>query len=176
MRYDPAAIVLHWLIALVVLGQFALGCWMISLPDRSGVQAAWYNTHKSLGLTLALLALARLAWRSRRPPPALPTTMPAWQQRAARWTHGGLYACSSALPRTGYLGSSFSGYPIRYFGLALPNWGWKWPAAKLVLGNLHLALNWLLGALVFAHVAAALVHLARRDGLFQRMLPAWTRP
>jgi cytochrome b561 len=164
---------LHWSIALLVLAQIALGWWMVGLPDEGGGQVRWFNLHKSIGLTLGALVLARIAWRAAHPPPPLPVSLALWQRRAAGATHAVLYACLLILPLTGYLGSSFSGYPVRYFGWALPAWGWKWPQAKAALSAIHLGATWLLAALVLLHVAAALAHLARRDGLFERMWPKW---
>jgi cytochrome b561 len=168
-RYDAVAVVLHWAMAVALVAQFALGWWMVNLPDSGGVQRAWFNLHKSTGLVLAALALARLAWRLRHPAPPLPATEARLQRIAAHVTHAGLYVCILLLPLTGYLGSSFSGYPVRFFGAALPAWGWKWPAAKGLLASLHLALTWLLAMLVLAHVGAALLHLLRRDGMLRRM-------
>jgi cytochrome b561 len=173
MRYDSVAVALHWAIALLVIAQFVLGWWMLSLPEEGGVQRDWFNLHKSLGMTLGLLVLLRLGWRAKHPAPPFPPALPAWQRLAAHITHGGLYVCLVLLPLTGYLGSSFSGYPVRYFGYALPAWGWNWPAVKAPLAGVHLALTWILVALVLVHVAAALAHLARRDGVFQRMWPRW---
>jgi cytochrome b561 len=173
MRYDAVAVLLHWTMAGLVGAQLALGAWMVALPDVGGGQVRWFNLHKSIGLTVAALVLARLAWRAAHPVPPYPAGFPAWQQQAARAAHAGLYTCLIALPLTGYLGSSFSGYPVRYFGVALPSWGWKWSAAKTLLGDIHLALTWVLAALIAMHVAAACAHLARRDGLFARMWPRW---
>ena len=63
-RYDKAAIALHWAIAALALAQIALGWWMIEIPkDPPGVRASWFNLHKSIGMTIGLLMLARLAWR-----------------------------------------------------------------------------------------------------------------
>lgn len=170
-RYDAVAVSLHWAIAVMVLAQVALGWWMTDLPEEGGGQREWFNLHKSLGITLGLLAVVRLAWRASHPAPPFPAALPAWQRTAARLTHGALYACLLVLPVTGYLGSSFSGYPVRYFGWTLPAWGWEWPAAKEALSAVHLGATWLLSLLVIVHVAGALAHLARRDGVFQRMWP-----
>lgn len=172
-RYGTVAIALHWLIALLVLAQIYLGWWMIEIPKYPvGVRAAWFNLHKSIGLTIAALIVLRLAWRLRHPPPALPASLPAWQARAAGINHFLLYAVLLLQPLVGYLGSSFSGYPIRYFGLTLPNWGWDSPALKAILSEIHFGLAWLVSALVLVHVAAAIAHLVKRDGVFQRMLPS----
>ena len=173
MRHDSIAIVMHWTIAVGVVAQFALGWWMVGLPDEGRIHAYWFNLHKSIGITLPATVLLWLAWRVRRPPPALAAVMAPWQRHLARATHLALLACLLILVLSGYLGSSFSGYPVRYFGSALPNWGWKWPAAKEMLSTLHLAATWLLAALTVLHIAGALWHVGRRDGVFRRMWPSW---
>lgn len=77
-----------------------------------------------------------------------------------------------ALPLTGYLGSSFTRYPIKYFGYTLPHWGWEAPVLKDLMSVIHLSCVWALMALVTLHVAAALKHLlVERDGMFQRIWP-----
>jgi cytochrome b561 len=74
------------------------------------------------------------------------------------------------LPLTGYLGSVWSGYPVRYFGVTLPAWGVKSEALKDTMSVAHLALTWLLAVAVTLHVAAAAKHvLIDRDGLLRRM-------
>jgi cytochrome b561 len=169
-RYTATAIVLHWLIALLVIGNFAWGWWMQEIPKSPpGIRADAFNLHKSIGLTLVLLMAVRLGWRVRHPAPPLPA-MPVWQARAARWTHALLYVALIAMPVTGYLGSVYSGYPVKFFGIALPAWGSKQPELKDLFGVAHLYASWLLAGLVALHVAAALKHaLADRDGILGRM-------
>lgn len=59
MRYDRTAVVLHWVIGLAILGQFALGHWMHDLPkDPDGVRAWWFGVHGSIGLALGALVAA----------------------------------------------------------------------------------------------------------------------
>src|SRR5690348_10813477 len=138
-RYDRTSMALHWLIGAAVLAQLALGAWMLGLPKAPpGLRAGWFNVHKSLGLAIAAFVAIRLLWSLRRRAPALPATLPSLQRVAAAATRAGLYACLLLMPISGYLGSSFSGYPIRAFGVALPGWGWSWPAAKALMSTLHL--------------------------------------
>jgi len=74
------------------------------------------------------------------------------------------------MPLAGYLGSVFSGYPVRYFGVALPAWGSQNPALKDLCSGIHLGASWMLAGAVAVHVAAALKHaLIDRDGLMARM-------
>jgi len=169
-RYTRAAIVLHWLIAALVVAQFAFGWWMVGIPkDPPGMRAGAFNLHKSMGLTILALMLLRLGWRLAHRPPALPE-MPRWQALLARTVHIGFYVLLVALPLTGYLGSAFSGYPVKFFGVTLPAWAPKNVAVKEWMSAAHLAIGWAL-ALAFAlHVAGAFKHaVLDRDGLLRRM-------
>ena len=171
--YDRVALALHWLIALAIVGQIFLGWYVHDIPRGTPARGFWINIHKSVGLTLGLFILFRLGWRVWRGAPAMPSTLPAWQVGAARASHALLYACMVALPLTGYLASNFSKHGIKFFNtFLLPPWGADDKTLYAALNGTHVALTWVLLALIVLHVAAALVHLARRDGVFQRMLPA----
>ena len=63
-----------------------------------------------------------------------------------------------ATPVIGYLGSAFSGYPVRYFGGMLPAWSAKHEAAKDLMSVLHLAFAWVLATAVTVHVLAVVRH------------------
>ena len=174
-RYSRFAVALHWIMALGVLTQILLGWWMIEIPKSPpGLRAYWFNVHKSIGITLGLLAIVRIGWRFARPAPALPDHLPAWQRTAAVASHAGLYVCMMVMPLAGYLGSSFTKYPIKYWGVTLPHWGWDAPALKEICSTVHYAAAWGFMGLVTLHVLAALMHvLVKRDGVFQRMW--WVR-
>ncbi|HET9576785.1 MAG TPA: cytochrome b [Usitatibacter sp.] len=169
-RYTTVAIVLHWLIAALVVAQFAFGWWMQEIPKSPpGLRAGAFNLHKSIGLTILALMLVRLAWRLAHRPPAL-TAMPRWQANLARATHIGLYVLLIALPLTGYIGSSFSGYPVKLFGMPLPAWAPKNEAVKDWMSAAHLAIGWALAVAFTLHVAGALKHaLLDHDGVLRRM-------
>jgi cytochrome b561 len=172
--YHSVSLALHWLVAVLVFGQIALGCWMLGIPKSPpGLRADWFNLHKSIGLTVAVLMIVRLAWRWHHRPAPLPQGMPAWQRKAAAANQALLYALLILQPVWGYLGSSFTRYPIKYFGVTLPKWGWDSPALKDLFSALHLGTAWLLAAVLALHVAAALKHrLIDRDGVFERMWPS----
>jgi len=169
-RYTRTAIALHWIVALAVIVQVTWGWVMQTIPKQPpGVRADAFNVHKSIGLTILALMIVRTLWRWRHPAPPLPA-MPAWQALLARTTHGAIYACLFLMPLAGYLGSVFSGYPVKYFGVTLPAWGWKDDAIKNAMSVAHFAVSWVLVAAVVLHVAGALKHwLWNRDGLVARM-------
>jgi cytochrome b561 len=169
-RYTTVAIVLHWLIALLVVAQFGLGWGMQEIgKNPPGPRAEAFNLHKSLGLTIFALMALRLAWRARHPAPALPP-MPGWQAVLAKCTHALLYVALVAMPLAGYLGSEFSGYPVRFFGLTLPGWASARPDVKELMSALHLGLSWALAAAVATHLAGVAKHIfIDRDNLLGRM-------
>ena len=73
--------------------------------------------HKSLGITVLGLSLARLLWRlGHRPPPFDPVLRP-WEALLARITHWLFYVMMIAIPLTGWLLSSSSGRATNFFGL-----------------------------------------------------------
>ena len=171
-RYTPVAVVLHWLMALAIIGSFCVGLYMADLPF-SLTRLKLYNWHKWAGVTILALAALRLLWRlTHRPPADLPA--PAWQRFAAHATHWALYALFFLVPLAGWAYSSAAGFPIVLFGvLPLPDFVSPDRALAEVLKQRHSQLAWALAVVVLLHVAAALKHhFIDRDGLLHRMLPA----
>ena len=169
-RYDRFSVTLHWLMAALVLGQIALGLWMTGLPkDGSGLRAAWFNVHKSWGMVLGLLIVLRLAWALLRPRVAALPQARSMQVLAAS-AHRLLYALMLVMPLSGFLGSVFSGYPIRFFGLALPKLAQRWDAGKELMSGVHQWSAWALVLLIALHVAAFAYHqFVLKHALIQRM-------
>ena len=170
-RYTRTAIALHWLAAILIFAAFPLGLIMSDLP-LSPLKLKLISYHKWLGVSVFLLAAARLAWRATHTPP-LPDVMPAWQRRAANGLHFLLYLLLFAIPLSGWLMSSAKGFQTVYFGvLPLPDLIGKDKALGDALQEVHEMLNYGLLALVSAHVAAALKHqFIDRNGILARMLP-----
>ena len=171
-RYTNTAIALHWLVAALIAGAFPLGVYMADMA-LSPLKLKLFSYHKWLGVTIFLLALARLAWRAAHPPPALPATIPVWQQRAAHGIHWLLYLLPLVIPLTGWLMSSAKGFQTVYFGvLPLPDLVGKDEALAGLFQQSHILLNLALALLVLGHVGAALKHqFVERDGILARMLP-----
>jgi cytochrome b561 len=173
-RYTSVAIALHWIIALAIFGTFALGVYMHELP-LSPTKLKLYSYHKWIGVTIFALVLLRLAWRLAHKPPAPPPSMPAWQHRAASAAHALLYLLTLAIPLSGWLMSSASGFQVVYLSvLPIPDLLPKDKALAEQLKDLHESLNFLMLAVVVLHVAAALKHhLVDRDDVLARMAPVF---
>src|SRR5258705_1402667 len=96
-RYTHTAMALHWVAAVLIFCGFSLGLFMTGL-DISPAKFRYYAWHKWIGITVFLLAAARLAWRAAHPALPLPATMPAWQVRASRIAHAALYVLMLGIP------------------------------------------------------------------------------
>jgi len=169
-RYTATAILLHWLIAVAVVGLVGWGWWMQTIPKIPvGPRVDAFNLHKSIGMAVLLLMLVRIGWRARHsPPPFAP--MPRWQARLARAVHLLFYVCLIVQPLSGYLGSAFSGYPVRLFGLVLPAWAPKNDTLKDAFSVVHLVNSWVLVGALALHLAGTVKHaLLERDGSFRRI-------
>ncbi len=170
-RYTAPAIAMHWLIALLILGMLLLGTFMVDIPKGTPGRAFYFNLHKSFGLLTAALILVRIYWRLTHPVPPASTGIPRWTDSAARWNHRLLYLCMILQPATGYLSSSFNKYGVKFFGVALPSWGWEDPPLRDLFKSYHEDIAVLLVVLVAIHIVAAFKHLyVDRDRIFQRML------
>ncbi len=99
--------------------------------------------------------------------------MPAWQHSAANIAHFFLYALTLAIPLSGWLMSSATGFQVVYLGLLpIPDLLAKNKEVADQMKQLHEALNWLMVLVVALHVAAALKHhVVDRDDVLRRMLP-----
>jgi cytochrome b561 len=172
-RYTRTAMTLHWLIAILLLSQFALGWYVSDIPRGIPARGYFINLHKSCGMLIGVLIVLRLVWRLSHKPPPLPDTIPRWQQRAASASHYLLYVLMLVMPLSGYLGSNFSKHGVNFFNVVkLAPWGADNKLLYTVFNQTHVISSWLLLALVTLHVAAALKHwLVDHDSIFSRMLP-----
>lgn len=171
-RYGLVSVLLHWSVALVVIGLFALGLWMTSLSYYD----PWYRLgpwwHKGIGAVLFAVVLLRLGWRlwSGHPQP-LPNHQP-WERNIARLVHGLLYLLLLAIMVSGYLISTADGRPLVVFDLfAIPAVITGLPNQEDIAGQVHLLLACSLVALVILHALAALKHaFIDKDRTLARML------
>ena len=171
-RYTSVAIALHWLIALAILCNLALGLYMTGLPLSVGpIKLKLYAYHKWAGVSIFALVLLRVLWRLGHRPPAPPADTPAWQRRAATGAHLLLYLLTVAVPLTGWLFSSAKGFQTVWFGvLPIPDLLGRDRALGDLLQQVHKALNLLLMLTLSGHLAAALWHhFVLKDDTLRRM-------
>jgi cytochrome b561 len=182
LRYGGVAMTLHWLIAAAIVLNLCLGLYVAEiLSDQDPGRFGLLQFHKSVGLTVLVLSLVRLAWRIVNPIPPLPDTLTPSLKVLARATHYLLYFLMIAIPLTGWalVSSSPLGLPTPYFGLF--NWPHipflaelsrvqKAPLRREFFG-FHMYLAFSAIALLALHVAGALYHQRHGDDVVRRMLP-----
>jgi cytochrome b561 len=184
-RYDTVAMTLHWVIALLILVDFAfaLSFGWLNPGDNFYFRSA-YDLHMSTGACILALSIARVAWRLTHKRPPLPDMGTALRW-LARTSHFLLYVFMLAAPLTGWFVLSLRRQATSVFGL----FRWTWPTLPSVATMsqqdfefwqdhvlpTHIWLSYLGMCLVGVHIVAALYHhFRRRDDVLMRMLP-WAR-
>jgi cytochrome b561 len=166
-RYHTALVVLHWLLAVFLIGALAAGSLVLApVPNSDPGKLTSFALHMGLGLTILVLMLVRLAVRLSTAHPPRVATGHALADRLAPAVHWALYAVAIAMAVSGMVMSRQSGLPDAVFGSG------PMPAdfAGLPARAAHGLLSKLLMALILLHVAAAAWHqLVRRDGVMARM-------
>jgi cytochrome b561 len=161
----------HWASATLILCLVPIGLFMTVLPQDSADRAVFVAVHQTLGVTVLVLLLLRLAWLSRSAPPPLPAALTPHERLLARTLHKLLYAVILGLPVTGILLSLSQGEPIELYGWVLPakfapNAGSPW----LLWHDLILPV--LFSLVIALHLAAVLKHhfVSGRVADIRRML------
>jgi cytochrome b561 len=111
---------LHWLMAICILAMLFIGVGMNSTVAPKYVPLL--ATHKTLGATILVLALIRLAVRLRYGAPPLPADLPEPMKLGAHLSHQALYVLMIALPLLGLTMQWTGAYPIVLYGdIRLPS-------------------------------------------------------
>ena len=169
-NYGIVAIIIHWVMALIIIGMLALGLYMTSLKN-SLFKLQLYGWHKEIGVLVLMLVIVRLTWRLINSSPSL-ASLPWLQRLAAQVVHWAFYVFMFALPITGWLITSAAGLQVSFFGLfLLPNLVSPDKVQMHLYENIHSWLAWGLIATICCHVFAALVHhFINKDDILLRIL------
>ena len=157
VRYKSIVVWIHWITALLVVTQVVVGFAFAEFLPKGPERTEMFAWHKTIGATILILALVRLAVRLLNPPPPYPTDFPRWERFLAVWNHRIFYFMLIALPLTGLLavsGRAEGGLVPLKFGLALP--AIPGIAPENGFGDVHEVLVFTTLALVVLHVGAAL--------------------
>lgn len=168
--WGVVSILLHWILAVVIIGLFILGWWMTGL----GYYDPWYNLgpwwHRSLGMLVLFATLLRLVWRMINPAPrALGHPL---ERLAAHLGHIALYALMLVVLISGYLISTADGKGIAVFdAFTVPAVVSGLPNQASVAGVVHWYAALALMLLSAGHAAAALKHhIVDHNPVLKRMI------
>jgi cytochrome b561 len=176
-RYAMVQRLLHWLIALLVLGLLGVGM-IFSFLGFDGTKAtfggdvtnALYTYHKTFGIVVLGLMVLRLGLRLVLGAPSYRQPLGGLERGVSRAVHGLFYVALLAMPVLGWLATAAGGFPVQFFNMTLPGLIGKDKALSETLFWLHGLVGWLLLGLIVLHVGGAMMHwLFKRDGVMERM-------
>jgi len=175
--YKTPARILHWTMALLVLGMIPVGFLMLNDALSRELRNMMFISHKNMGVVLLLLILVRLVYRWRNPPQLKPVELAPMQEFAAHATHIGLYILLLVMPLSGYIRVRAGGFPIEALdALGIPALVPRSDALAAVAKSVHYYAAYGITILIAMHIGAALYHgLVRKDGIFSRMWPVLSR-
>lgn len=179
-RYGRVAQIFHWTVAVLIVAAIALGLALDNWPRGSATHDAVIFVHKSIGVTVLLLAVLRVSWLLRSPAPPAADRLATWERRLSWAVHKLLYLAMFAMPLSGMLLSQAVGKPVTLWGIgplpqivpfdpAIPVVQSPWVIAGGIMHTVIFKLA--LFAALALHVAGALKHaLFDRDpAMFRRM-------
>jgi cytochrome b561 len=167
-RYPLRTRLLHWLTALFVFAMLLIGFTMV---NSLGTYAALRGIHMTLGVTVLVIVVARVANRFTHRAPKLPDTVGWFEHKLVIGSELTLYTLLLAQPLVGWAMVSASGQPVVVFGAVhLPRIAPFDANLYFILRQTHSLLAYVLVAVIAAPVSAVLLHtLTLRDGMLSRM-------
>ncbi|WP_116367053.1 cytochrome b/b6 domain-containing protein [Parahaliea mediterranea] len=170
-QWSAAGKLLHWLFAALILAAIVLALVAGEMP-LSPTKLRVYIWHKSLGITVLALLLARVVWRLRATAPPQPAGLSSLNVRLAGAGHFALYVLMLLIPLSGWVLNSTADFPFRWFGMfAVPSLTGPDRDLQHAFESVHGTLAWLLIVLLMGHVAMAIGHHLRSRDFLQRMAP-----
>ncbi|WP_299848856.1 cytochrome b/b6 domain-containing protein [uncultured Roseovarius sp.] len=187
--YGAVTKTFHWLTALLILSAIPLGIIASNLahtlqdpnaiPDEATLKltTTLFSLHKTIGVGVFVIAIARILWALNQPKPGLLNGDNATEAWLAETVHWLLYGSLVAVPLTGWIHhAATTGFaPIWWpFGQSLPFVPKDTHLADFT-GTLHYILQWVLVAAISLHIVGALKHhVMDGDATLRRMLPGQT--
>jgi cytochrome b561 len=170
-QFGLVAVSMHWIIALLTLGLFMLGWWMVELDyyDNWYQLAPWW--HKGLGVMTLILLILRWGWSLLNPSPLPLDSTSRWQQKAAHVVHFSMNSLILLICVSGYLIVTAKGKGLAVFDwFTVPSFVANINKLEDLAGDVHYMLAYLLIALVLLHIFATLIHhFAYKDKTLKRM-------
>ncbi|MCY3768912.1 MAG: cytochrome b [Gammaproteobacteria bacterium] len=115
--FGAITIAIHWVSVLVILGQFCMGLYMLSLDYYDPYYNLLPHYHKSIGILFAVLLLVRILWSAMNPRPLPAKGVSDREHKLALITHKTLLGLLVIVVVFGYLISTADGSSIRVFNL-----------------------------------------------------------
>lgn len=169
-NYNMLARLIHWVSAVVIIGMFAVGLWMVDLNYYSQWYKAAPHWHKSVGLLLAAITLLRIIWKQVTRAPSIEGKR--FEVVLAKLAHIAIYLLLIVIFTSGYLISTEDGRAIDVFNwFSVPGAGKLFEGQADSAGVIHYYAACSLILLATLHIIAALKHhFINKDNTLRKML------
>ena len=157
-KYPVSMRLMHWLMAICLLGMIASGWYMTGLDGDAPNKYDLYPWHKSFGVLLLGLIVLRVIVRLMSALPELPHTIAGHERLLAKTAHFLLYVLMLMVPLSGFIMSDIGGHDIYFFGIPLPDLLDTHKPTAGTFHTIHTYIGYVLLGVVVVHIAGALKH------------------
>ncbi|MDR1139913.1 MAG: cytochrome b [Rickettsiales bacterium] len=169
-KYNLSLRIIHWLMAVFIIGMLCSGLYMKSLTVSNEIKFSMYTIHKACGITIFGLVIVRILFRAFTYVPPLPASFSRFEINISKIVHFGLYALMILVPLSGYVMSSASGRGIKYF-FHIPLLINKNKELASAANGLHSILAYFMIFFIVLHILGALKHIfIDKQNIFKRII------
>ncbi|PCH83679.1 MAG: RNA methyltransferase [Piscirickettsiaceae bacterium] len=175
-KLSCVTVALHWVVGITMIVMLTVGWYMAEFEEHG-----LYSIHKSVGMIIFVVILARVVWRIKQGWPEAASNYKAWEHTLSKIIHWALIIGTVLMPVSGMLMSGLGGYGLSIFGLELlaatPN---PEEAGKMIPVNgplagsaheVHEVASTIIMLSVLLHLLGAFKHhFIDKDGTLKRML------
>lgn len=173
-EFGAVAKILHWIVFLLFLFQFGIAIVMYGVATKDYYPKDLFVTHKSVGVLLFFIVVARLMWRKFNPPPPWPKLMTKFEKKAFYFLEMGLYTVMLLMPLSGYIFSLAGGNGFKFFGLfEMPDLIGKNSTLAMLGKYLHRITAFIVVAFVVSHFSLILRHHIDSKNKFIDRMSFW---
>ncbi|MFT6991999.1 MAG: cytochrome b561 [Paraglaciecola sp.] len=157
-RYGQVSRMLHWMTAILFIFLIPTGIFSSMIPEGTWYRTQYSVVHKTIGLIVFGLFIARIIWNKKSKRPELDNSLKPKERKMAHIAHIALYLLMFFIPITGYIMTSLHGYSSWFFIWELKPFLSESEAYKF-WGFLHkYLLQYLIYFILGSHILGALKH------------------
>jgi cytochrome b561 len=157
--YGLISKILHWLIAVIMIGLIGVGWYMVRLSDEDVLYWRLLDVHEAAGLSLFILLPLKVAWMAVSPNPKFLPTLAAWERGVAAVVRWLFIIAILVIPLSGFLFVATNGEAVKLYDLiTIPDIGELTKGTREWLSDIHYYVSYGCAALIAIHLLAALKH------------------
>lgn len=157
--YGLIAKILHWLIALIMIGLIAIGWYMVRLSDEDVLYWRLLDAHEAMGLSLFILLALKIAWMRLSPNPDYEPSLAEWERLIATLVRWLFVFAVLVIPLSGFLFVATNGEAVHLYDMiTIPDIGTISKGTRDWLSDIHYYTSYGCAVLIMIHILAALKH------------------